>query len=46
VLCESYPVKIERMGINDTFGKSGEAKKLMEYYKITSKDIVEKISSK
>ncbi|MDR0978870.1 MAG: transketolase family protein [Lachnospiraceae bacterium] len=45
VLSESYPFKIERMGINDTFGKSGEAKKLMEYYKITAKDIVEKITT-
>ena len=41
VLTKQYPVKLERMGIKDTFGKSGKAEKLMEYFKITAKDIVE-----
>ena len=41
VLTKEYPVKLERMGIKDTFGKSGKAEKLMEYFKITAKDIVE-----
>lgn len=41
VLSEKYPTKVIRMGIKDTFGKSGTAEKLMEYYKITSKDIIE-----
>ena len=41
VLTKEYPVRLERMGIKDTFGKSGKAEKLMEYFKISAKDIVE-----
>lgn len=40
VLVENYPTKLTRLGINDTFGKSGKAEKLMEYFKITAKDIM------
>ena len=40
VLTKEYPVRLERMGIKDTFGKSGKAEKLMEYFEITAKDIV------
>ena len=40
VLVEEYPVKLERLGIRDTFGKSGKAEKLMEYFGITAKDIM------
>ena len=40
VLSENYPTKVERMGINDTFGKSGKAEELMDYFKINSKAIV------
>lgn len=43
VLTENYPCKLERMGIQDTFGKSGRAEELIEYFKIDSKAIVEKI---
>ena len=32
-----------RMGIPDTFGKSGKAEELMKYFKITAEDIVEKM---
>ena len=42
VLTENYPYKLERMGIPDTFGKSGKAEQLLEYYKIDSKAIIEK----
>jgi transketolase len=42
VLTEKYPTKLERMGINDTFGKSGKSEELMKYFKITSEDIIEK----
>jgi transketolase len=42
VLTEQYPAKLERMGINDTFGKSGKAEELMDYFKINSKAIIEK----
>lgn len=44
VLTENYPCKLERMGINDVFGKSGKAEQLLEYFKIDSKAIVEKFN--
>ncbi len=44
VLSEEYPTKVERMGIKDSFGKSGKAEELMKYFKITAEDIVKKIS--
>lgn len=43
VLSENYPTKVIRMGIKDTFGKSGKAEELMEYFQITSKDIINNI---
>lgn len=43
VLSEEYPTKVERMGVKDTFGKSGKGSELMKYFKLTSEDIVEKI---
>jgi len=43
VLTENYPCKLERMGINDSFGKSGKAEQLLEYFKIDSKAIIEKL---
>lgn len=42
VLTEEYPTKLERMGMKDTFGKSGKAEELMKYFGLTSKAIVEK----
>lgn len=42
VLTEEYPVKLERMGIEDMFGKSGKAEELMEYFGITATDIINK----
>ena len=44
VLTEEYPVKLLRMGINDTFGKSGKAIELMQYFGITAENIVEKVA--
>jgi transketolase len=44
VLTEEYPAKLERMGISDTFGKSGKAEKLMEYFGITATEIMKKFS--
>ena len=41
VLTDEYPVKLTRLGINDTFGKSGKATELMEYFGITANDIVQ-----
>ena len=45
VLTENYPQKLERMGIKDTFGKSGKAEELIKYYKLDSKSIIEKVLS-
>ena len=42
VLIEEYPVKLERMGIKDVFGKSGKAEDLLEYFGLTPEKIVEK----
>ena len=43
VLSEEYPTKVVRMGIKDTFGKSGSAEKLLEYYGLVASNIVENI---
>lgn len=40
VLSEEYPCKVIRMGIKDTFGKSGKAEELMKYFEITAEDII------
>lgn len=43
VLTENEPKKLIRLGINDTFGKSGKAEELMAYFNITSENIVKSI---
>ena len=43
VLTEIYPTKLERMGINDTFGKSGKAEELIKYFGIDSESIIKKV---
>ena len=43
VLAEEYPCKVTRMGIKDTFGKSGKAGELMKYFEITAEDIIKNI---
>ena len=40
VLTEEFPAKLTRLGIKDTFGKSGNAKELMKYFGITAEGIV------
>ena len=40
VLIQGYPTKLERIGVQDVFGKSGKAEELMEYFGLTSKAIV------
>ena len=42
VLTEKYPAKLERMGINDKFGKSGKAEELLKYFGIDAETIVAK----
>ncbi len=43
VLCEYYPKKLVKMGIQDTFGKSGNAKELLKYFKLTDDDIINRL---
>ena len=43
VLSEEHPVKVYRMGIKDTFGKSGKAEELMKYFNIDSESIYNKV---
>ena len=42
-LSEKYPTKVLRIGTNDEFGQSGDAKELMELYGLTSEKLAEKI---
>lgn len=39
VLTDEYPTKLIRLGIKDTFGKSGKAEELMKYFGITAENI-------
>ena len=43
VLSENYPKKVTRMGIEDTFGRSGKEEALMKYFGIDKDAIVEEI---
>lgn len=43
VLTDEYPTKLIRLGIKDTFGKSGKAEELMKYFGITSESIIKEI---
>ena len=40
VLTDEYPTKLIRLGIKDTFGRSGKAEELMKYYGIVAENIV------
>lgn len=40
VLTDEFPKKLTRLGIKDTFGKSGKAEELMKYFEITYDNIV------
>lgn len=44
VLVEEYPKKLIRLGIKDTFGKSGRAEELMKFFGISMENIVELFS--
>ncbi len=41
-LSEEYPVPVVRLGVNDTFGKSGPALELLKIYGLDSENIVKK----
>jgi transketolase len=40
IISEYCPVPLRRIGVNDSFGQSGEAAELMEYYGLTAEKIV------
>lgn len=42
VLTSKYPAKLERIGINDEFGRSGKAEELVKFYGLSAEKIVEK----
>ena len=42
VVCETVPVPVVRLGVNDTFGKSGPAVELLKLYGLTAENIVAK----
>lgn len=43
VLAEEYPCKVTRLGMKDTFGKSGKAEKLLEYFGLDKNGIIKEI---
>ena len=43
VLTDEYPCKLTRLGIKDTFGKSGTAEELKQYFKINSEEIIKNV---
>ncbi|MGN1168862.1 MAG: transketolase family protein, partial [Acutalibacteraceae bacterium] len=42
VVCESCPVPVMRVGVEDTFGSSGPAVEMLKIYGLTAEHIVEK----
>ena len=42
ILCEEYPKRLEKIGINDTFGKSGNWKEVYKYFGLTKENIISK----
>lgn len=42
-LSENYPVPVIRHGVNDTFGRSGTAAKVLEHYGLTAEVLCEKV---
>lgn len=42
VICEECPVPVVRMGMNDEYGRSASADKLLEYYGYTAENIASK----
>ena len=46
VLAQEYPAKLIKLGVHDSFGKSGKANELMNYFKIDADAIVEEIKAR
>ncbi len=45
VLSQNNPIKIKMLGIQDSFGQSGEPEELISYYKIDATSIVDAVKS-
>lgn len=45
VLSEKHPVTVKRMGVRDTFGRSGKPEELLEFYGLTPDNIVSTIKT-
>jgi len=43
VLSTYYPTKVIRIGVKDTFGKSGKAEELLAYFGLNARNIIEKV---
>ncbi len=43
VVCEKCPVPVLRLGVNDTYGKSGKATELIPIFGLAAENIVEKV---
>ena len=43
VLSENCPTKVHRIGVNDTFGQSGNSDLLLDFYGLSSKKLTESI---
>ncbi len=40
---EEYPVPVKRMGMNDVFGQSGKAEDLLDYYGLSTENIIKNV---
>jgi len=43
VLAEEYPSKVTRLGMKDSFGKSGKAEELMQHFGLTKEAIIQEV---
>ena len=43
VVCESKPVPVVRVGVNDTYGKSGKAQDLIPVFGLDAQSVVNKV---
>lgn len=43
LLSEKMPVKVHRIGVNDTFGQSGDANELLDFYGLSAEKIAKQI---
>ena len=43
ILAQNHPVPQEMVAMHDTFGQTGKAQELLEYYRLTTDGIVEAV---